>query len=194
MQVGCSDPEKPRLGCEAQDTDIREMLATAGEAPWCDGRTAPREGYRMIWGYPELPVVVSIHLVGDSAVVHAFRPLVDLPNYWSPQLDTTFVLYPLKLQIHIRGGNWRPGEPSRTGFDERLWREGSTDALPGTTPPPPLRALEAIRDRRYNVIVRGHVGNARRFSATLHMMAQLALADQYFAIRRNAQGELAYPR
>lgn len=148
----------------------------------------------MIWGYPDLPVVVSIHMVGDSALVHAFRPLVDLPNYWSPQRDTTFVMHPDKFRIYVRGANHRPSEPSRTGFDERLWREGSNGAQPGLTHPPPMRALEAIRGRRYNVIVRGHAANAPRFGATLHMMAQEALAEGYFAIRRNEQGELVYSR
>ena len=185
--AGCNS-RKPRLGCGADDLRIVQRLAIAGEQPWCDGKTTPHEGYRFIWGPPQRPVVISVVAEDDTATLHAYVSEIEEDDFLYPFRDTTYTMHPLSFAIEIQGRDWRPGEPSKTGFTKELWQSESIQPRPAAVPEPAIWVLESVRNGRYHASVRWNPSWTldRRFMATAYRMAQLAIADQHIMTgRRN---------
>lgn len=172
--AACGDAPDARLGCGADELGIRQRLELANEQPWCDRESTPREAYRFIWGHPQLPVVVSVTTVGDSAVVHGYRAEMERSGFLYRRMDTTFAMHPGAFRVYVRGDDWRPGEPSTTGFNQALWADKSEPVPAGQ--PGPLWALESIRGGRYHKSVRYRP--SLRFRRTAHKMAEFVLANQ----------------
>jgi hypothetical protein len=185
LGVGCGrDGEKRVLGCAPEDVDFRQQLAMAGETPWCHANTRPREAYRFVWGQPHLPVVIAVSVLGDSAVVTAYVSEIQEGDFVYPRRDTTYTLHPGKFRYVIRGDDWRPGEPSSTGFTKALWKTESIEPTPFRNQQP-IWALESIRNGRYRASVRWRLTQQdARFRRTAYAMAELAVAGQHISTDR----------
>jgi hypothetical protein len=187
-----TDTGRAALGCGPNDAAIARMLASAGEKPWCSGRNSPKEGYRLIWGYPDSALVVSVTNLADSAGVHAHAPaIVYFDDRIFQRVDT---LAPIDTTYPIPRSFFKAIRDIE--FHEPYWREERIDVAP-EPPVVPIFAIEFVRKGKYHAGVRWvepRIGD--RFGAAANRLAGKAGAFEHFQVggtdarRRANQGEI----